>query len=148
MLTLQLKQKQRNHKTKLVQVSYKPRKRILEPHQLVIGGDIYLSLNNSTEMLSCVILSSTKLRSHSDIAYANTRGKSSLRINREVRHENVYYSESTRTYSFWYFSLVDGQFLTETGYTSPSRARQALSKIICSEKKELKYLQQSEEEIY
>lgn len=62
-----------------------------------------------------------------------------LQLNRDIKHEQVFYSKSTRTYGFYYFSILDGQFITETGYQKPHNARQALSKILNSEKKELSY---------
>ncbi|MFB0711014.1 hypothetical protein ACEU59_07530 [Buttiauxella noackiae] len=67
------------------------------------------------------------------------RAISTLQRNCDIKHEQVFYSKSTHTYGYWYFSLIDGQFITETGYAKPSRARQALSKIITSEKKDILY---------
>lgn len=128
MQTIKLKQ-YRKGKTNIVTVVYKPRKRTVEPHQLFIGGSINLSVKTSLCTSGCV----TRKR------------KSALVINRETKHENVFYSDSTCTYGFWFFSLIDGQFVTETGYRQPSTARQALSKIINSEMKELKF---KNEEIY
>lgn len=69
-----------------------------------------------------------------------------LQLNRDIKHEQVFYSKSTRTYGYFYFSVIDGQFITETGYQKPHNARQALSKIINSEKRELSHIKSTQDE--
>lgn len=127
MLTVKLNQTYKR-KTHSVTVNYKPRKHTLEPHQLIIGGCINLSLKTSLSISRSVKLNKPK--------------KTYLQLNREVEHHHVYFSKQTKSWSFWYI-LPSGQFLTEHGYSSRASAMRALSRMVNSIKKEIQNDQDS-----